>query len=222
MYNVKKRKEEEYIQYKYIQNGMNKKIIVLVLIFIIGFIGGLLLSKIGNNTKNSSITNNSYNSSSNTAINNAIISNNTNEIKNNISNNNATVTENKTTNKESNTSTSKNTTAEKTTSGLSTYKAVWQYPNSNYPEQEFEVKSITDTKVDFDYAIDGITTFENASATINGNIAKFDIKNEGDWNIKGTITFENNTVIFKIEESSSENIPTGSTTFTVKSNKSAF
>ncbi len=70
--------------------------------------------------------------------------------------------------------------------------------------------------------IDGITTFENVSANINGNIAKFDIKNEGDWNIKGTITFNDNKVVFNIEQSSSEDIPIGSTTFDVKSNKSAF
>ncbi len=181
-----------------------------------------MLSKIGNNTKNNNLTNTNYNSSINTTSNNAIISNTTNEVKNDVSSNNATTSENKTSNKESNTSATKNTTTESATSGLSAYKAVWQYPDSNYPEQEFEVKNITDTKVDFDYAIDGITTFENASATINGNIAKFDIKNDGDWNIKGTITFENNTVIFKIEESSTENIPVDSTTFKVKSNKSAF
>ena len=117
--------------------------------------------------------------------------------------------------------TTKNNKTENTQTGLSSYKAVWQYPNSTYPEQEFNVKSISDTKVNFDFTIDGITTFENASATINGKTAKFDIKNEGDWNIKGTITFEDNKVIFTIKESSSENIPTGSTTFKVKSNKSA-
>ena len=120
------------------------------------------------------------------------------------------------------TATNNTTKTENTQTGLSSYKAVWQYPNSTYPEQEFNVKSISDTKVNFDFTIDGITTFENASATINGKTAKFDIKNEGDWNIKGTITFEDNKVIFTIKESSSENIPTGSTTFKVKSNKSAF
>ena len=52
---------------------------------------------------------------------------------------------------------------------------------------EFRVKSINDSKVNFDYIIEGITTFENASASISGNTAKFDIKNEGGWNIKGEI-----------------------------------
>ena len=109
-----------------------------------------------------------------------------------------------------------------TDAGLSSYKTVWQYPDSNYPEQEFEVKSISDKEVKFDYTIDGITSFENVSAPINGNTANFDIKNEGDWNIKGTITFSDNKVVFNIKESSTENIPVNSTTFTVKSNKSAY
>ena len=141
---------------------------------------------------------------------------------------NTTKMENNTTKNEStnttkvNDKTSKNTKTETTQTGLSAYKAIWQYPDSTYPDQEFRVKNISDSKVNFDYIIDGITTFENATATINGNTAKFDIKNDGDWNIKGTITFEDNKVIFNIKESSSENIPTGSTTFKVKSNKSAF
>jgi len=109
-----------------------------------------------------------------------------------------------------------------TQTGLSAYKSIWQYPDSTYPEKEFRVNNISDSKVNFDFIVEGITTFENASANITKNIAKFDIKNEGDWNIKGTITFNDNKVVFDITESSSENIPTGSTTFTVKSNKSAF
>ena len=73
----------------------------------------------------------------------------------------------------------------------------------------------------FDYEIDGITSFTNATAKLNKDTATFDIKNEGNWNIKGTMTFANNSVKFTIKESSVEdNIPTHSTTFSVKSNKS--
>ena len=176
----------------------------------------MLLSRIGNETKSDTGKNNNYNSS-----NNMTLTNNTNDTKVDIFENNTTKTEDKTSKNENNNTTNNNKT-ENTQAGLSSYKAVWQYPNSTYPEQEFNVKSISDSKVNFDFTIDGITTFENASATINGKTAKFDIKNEGDWNIKGTITFEDNKVIFTIKESSSENIPTGSTTFKVKSNKSAF
>ena len=192
----------------------------------------MLLSRIGTETKSDTGKNNNYNSS-----NNSIATNNTTKTeKNESSNITNTTTKNQSTNtkntntektedktsKNENDNTTKNNKTENTQTGLSSYKAVWQYPNSTYPEQEFNVKSISDTKVNFDFTIDGITTFENASATINGKTAKFDIKNEGDWNIKGTITFEDNKVIFTIKESSSENIPTGSTTFKVKSNKSAF
>ena len=201
---------------------MNKKVIVLILIFLVGIIGGMLLSRIGNSTKSDTGKNNNYNSSNNT-----IIAYHNNNSDSNISDNNTTKTEknersNTTNTTKVNDKTSKNTKTETTQTGLSAYKAIWQYPDSTYPDQEFRVKSISDSKVNFDYIIDGITTFENATATINGNTAKFDIKNDGDWNIKGTITFEDNKVIFNIKESSSENIPTGSTTFKVKSNKSAF
>lgn len=206
---------------------MNKKVIVLVFIFIVGFIGGLLLSKAVGNKKDAG-KNNNYNSNTNiVATNNT--SNTNNEINNNTTNNavidsstNTSKTDNKAQQNQASSSTTTNNKTENTQSGLAAYKAIWQYPDSTYPEKEFEVKNISDTKVVFDYSIDGITTFENASATINGNVAKFDIKNDGDWNIKGTITFENNTVVFKIEESSTENIPVESTTFKVKSNKSAF
>ena len=122
----------------------------------------------------------------------------------------------------SNTSTSSNNKNGDTQTGLSAYKSIWQYPDSSYSEKEFRVNNINDSKVNFDFIVEEITTFENASANITKNIAKFDIKNEGDWNIKGTITFNDNKVVFDITESSSENIPTGSTTFTVKSNKNAF
>lgn len=186
----------------------------------------MLLSRIGNDAKNDTKKNNSHNSSSNTTtINNTNSGNSSVSKNNNNSENKATKSESSNTTKSTNKSenkTSQNDKTESSKTDLSTYKAVWQYPDSTYPEQEFNVKSINNSTVNFDYTIDGITTFENASASISGNIAKFDIKNDGDWNIKGTITFEDNKVIFEIKESSSENIPTGSTTFKVKSNKSAF
>ena len=182
----------------------------------------MLLSKLGNKEK-SNITSNSSNttngmSSKNTSTTETTIKT---EKKENSSTTNTIKSENTTTKNETNTSKNNNET-KNTQTRLSTYKAIWQYPDSTYPEKEFRVQSISDSKVYFDFIIEGITTFENASATVSENTANFDIKNEGDWNIKGSITFIDNTVIFDIKESSSENIPTGSTTFKVKSNKSAF
>ena len=216
---------------------MSKKVIVFILFFIVGLVGGLLLSNLGDNDKNetknvvsntsnsvSIVANTASNTTSNTTETKNVTSNNTtkkesktsnNEISNSVKNNKTDNTQAKNTQKDNNQT--KNTDA-----GLSSYKTVWQYPDSNYPEQEFEVKSISDKEVKFDYTIDGITSFENVSAPINGNTANFDIKNEGDWNIKGTITFSDNKVVFNIKESSTENIPVNSTTFTVKSNKSAY
>ena len=190
----------------------------------------MLLSKLGDkansnitsnagNTTNSISSKNTTTTETNTIEKKENTTNTTNDVK---SQNNTKKNENNTTTqKETNTSTTSSET-KNTQTGLTSYKAIWQYPDSTYPEREFRVQSISDSKVNFDFIVEGITTFENASATISGNAANFDIKNEGDWNIKGTITFTDNTVIFDIKESSSENIPTGSTTFKVKSNKSAF
>jgi len=99
-------------------------------------------------------------------------------------------------------------------------KGVWQYPDSIYPNEEVIIKSVNDNKITFDYVIDGITSFDNVTADLNNDIATFDVKNDGDWNIKGTMTFKNNTLEFNIKESSNENIQTSTTTFSVKSNKS--
>ena len=103
---------------------------------------------------------------------------------------------------------------------ISSYKGVWQYPDSTYPDEELIIKSIEHNKINFDYVIDGITSFDNVTATLNNNTATFDAKNDGDWNIKGTISFKNNTVFFKINESSNENVQEESITFSIKSNKS--
>lgn len=189
----------------------------------------MLLSKLGDKS-NSNITSNAGNTTNSISSKNTTTTEtNTIEKKENTNTTNEVKSQNNTKKNETNTTTQKETNTSTTSSetkntqtGLTSYKAIWQYPDSTYPEREFRVQSISDSKVNFDFIVEGITTFENASATISGNTANFDIKNEGDWNIKGTITFTDNTVIFDIKESSSENIPTGSTTFKVKSNKSAF
>lgn len=210
----------------------------------------MLFSQIVNNSKNDNGNNSSYTATNNETVkNNTVSSNDSNNkstngkdtskeekktTENRVSENKGITANNSSTSKSENKNSqnNNNSTSEKeikdskpnvsSQTELSVYKAVWQYPDGTYPDQEFIVKSITNSKVEFDYIIDGITTFENVSASISGNIATFDIKNEGDWNIKGDITFDDNKVILNIKESSSDNIPTGSTTFKVKSSKSAF
>lgn len=100
------------------------------------------------------------------------------------------------------------------------FKGVWQYPDSTYPNEELIIKSIEANKITFDYIIDGITSFDNVTAILNNDTATFDVKNDGDWNIKGTMTFKDNSLILNIKESSNEYIPTNTTTFSIKSNKS--
>ena len=160
---------------------------------------------------------------------------------NNSKETNTSVSENKNTTSEGkqienkqpkeNTSKSENKTSTNTTKKEETkkeefaedsFKGIWHYPNNTYPEEELVIKKIDGNKITFDYAIDGITTFEDATATLDKNTATFDVKNEGDWNIKGTMIFEGKSIKFNIEKSSNENIPETSITFTVKSDKRAF
>ena len=103
---------------------------------------------------------------------------------------------------------------------VNSFKGVWHYPDSVYPDDELIIKNIDGNKITFDYVIDGITSFENVTANLDKNIATFDVKNEGDWNIKGTMEFKENSIEFTIKESSNENVPTINITFDKKSNKS--
>ncbi|MBR1413882.1 MAG: hypothetical protein IJ574_04360 [Bacilli bacterium] len=122
--------------------------------------------------------------------------------------------------KDSNTNKSDSSKLEKNEENIEDYIGVWQYPDSNYPNEELIIKKINSNVITFDYVIDGITTFESVTAKLYKNEATFDVKNEGDWNIKGTMKFNNNTVVFNIEKSSNDNIPVNKTTFTIKSKKS--
>lgn len=98
---------------------------------------------------------------------------------------------------------------------------VWQYPDSTLPEEELIIKSVASNKITFDYVVYRLTSFENVTAELEGNTAVFDVKNEGDWNIKGTMLFEDDKVTFNIKESSTDLLQEGtSTTFLIKSDKS--
>ena len=104
---------------------------------------------------------------------------------------------------------------------LSSYKGIWQYYTNmpDIPEMELCINSIDNNKINFTYDVYRITGFENVNAELNGNIANFEINNDYS-NVKGTITFENNSVIFTITESTDEFVKPETITFTVKSENS--
>ena len=86
------------------------------------------------------------------------------------------------------------------------YKGVWRNDDSSNPVDEFIIIEINGNTITFEYLIDGITTFENGNATLDGNKANFDITNELGWTLKGYFVMENDEVALTITESSSDNI----------------
>ena len=97
---------------------------------------------------------------------------------------------------------------------------VWQYFDSKgatIPYEEIIVNKVDGSKVHFDFIINKTTNFEGIVGTfkddVKENVATFDVKNENDWIIKGTLVFRENNVILNIEYSSSDLIKTGSITF---------
>ena len=127
------------------------------------------------------------------------------------------INETKTSNTTKNTNQNNNKTDEK---DLSQYVGVWQSDlvlDSGIPDEELVINKIDSKSINFDYLKYRIESFENITATLSNNVATFNFKNIlNDSNIKGTITLSNNTVILKINDSSSESIKTGTYVFKTK------
>lgn len=100
------------------------------------------------------------------------------------------------------------------------YIGVWRNDDSSNPVDEFIINSVNNNQINFDYLIDGITSFEGVSATLDGNKANFEVVNELGWTIKGYFVMENDQVFLTITESSNENIATNSTVYTLHRDKS--
>ena len=109
---------------------------------------------------------------------------------------------------------------EKSTKDLSSYKGVWKTSDDEVPSEELIINSIDNNKINFDLVIYKLTSFDNVSADISDGVAKFDIKNSNDWNIKGKIEFKDAKVVFIIEESSSKLLEPQTLEFTIKGTKS--
>lgn len=128
-----------------------------------------------------------------------------------------TTTTNKTTSNKTSNSTSNKTTS---SDDISYYKGVWRNSDDSAPSEELIIKSIDGDKVTFDYLFYKLTTFEDVKGTLKGDTITFDIKNNIEWNIKGTIKLANKKVEVKITDSSSALIEKGTTTYTLKRDKS--
>ena len=101
------------------------------------------------------------------------------------------------------------------------YIGVWQdfeKSNTEIPERELIVKGIENNKINFDLYVYRTAINTDMVATLDGNVATFDCEGgKYDAIIKGTLKFENNKVILNVESCSEGTIPTGITTFEIKS-----
>lgn len=103
---------------------------------------------------------------------------------------------------------------------VNNYVGVWRNDDSSSPVDELIINAPNGNEVPFEYLIDGITTFENAKATLNGNKAEFNIKNEMGWTLEGYFVMENDQVSLTITKSSSEYIEAATTIYKLHRDKS--
>ena len=103
---------------------------------------------------------------------------------------------------------------------VNNYVGVWRNDDSSSPVDELIINAPNGNEVPFEYLIDGITTFENAKATLNGNKASFDVKNEMGWTLEGYFVMEDNQVTLTITKCSSEYIEPSTIVYKLHRDKS--
>lgn len=104
---------------------------------------------------------------------------------------------------------------------LTAYKGVWQYFETmpDTPEYELVINKIDGDKVNFDIFVYRIGEYTNINAKLSGNVASFKYSEDG-RKMEGTITLENNTVIFKLTDSTEDDYIHRNVVFTKKAEKS--
>lgn len=103
---------------------------------------------------------------------------------------------------------------------VNNYVGVWRNDDSSSPVDELIINTPNGNEIPFEYLVDGITTFENGKATLNGNKAEFDVKNDLGWTLKGYFVMKDNQVTLTITECSSDNIQPTTITYELHRDKS--
>lgn len=113
----------------------------------------------------------------------------------------------------------------------SEYLGVWQefsslrrYLDENgeatIPEQEIIITEITDKTIKFDLIIYRLVSYENITATINGNIVTFETSGSNNGNISGNITLNNDNIVLTITKSENHYLEPDTFIFNVKAENS--
>ncbi len=92
---------------------------------------------------------------------------------------------------------------------LSSYIGLWTKPTSN---DYLYIHSINNDEITFDFDYNGKSITDYNKATLDGNIASFVINHESN-SLTGKITLDNNNILIHIIDSTFENVPKSSITF---------
>ena len=108
------------------------------------------------------------------------------------------------------------------------YVGIWQkyYVDQEIPDYELNIKDINEKEVSFNFNCYRIADFNNQTAILEGNVAKFEtVLNDesSNWKIEGIITFSDDKINFKITNSEFEDlIPPIEIDFLIKTDKSKY
>ncbi len=103
---------------------------------------------------------------------------------------------------------------------VNNYVGVWRNDDSSNPVDELIINTPNGNEIPFEYLVDGITTFENGKAILDGNKASFNIKNEMEWTLEGYFVMEDNQVTLTITKCSSKYIEPSTTIYKLHRDKS--
>ncbi len=103
---------------------------------------------------------------------------------------------------------------------VNNYVGVWRNDDSSSPVDELIINTPNGNEIPFEYLVDGITTFENVKATLDGNKASFNVKNEMGWTLEGYFVMEDNQVTLTITKCSSKYIEPSTIVYKLHRDKS--
>ena len=97
------------------------------------------------------------------------------------------------------------------------YRGKWLLKDGEEINEELDINSIDSSKVEFNYSINDIVSFEKQTALLEGASAEFDITTlDGQIELSGRLVFREDKIVLVITDTNSDDISLGSIEFTEK------
>ena len=97
------------------------------------------------------------------------------------------------------------------------YRGKWLLKDEEEVNEELDINSIDSSKVEFNYSIKDIATFEKQTALLEGASAEFYITTEdGEIELSGRLVFREDKIVLVITDTNNDDISLGSIEFTEK------